>query len=112
MTEGGGEAGFPEGGPAGAKLGWYKSKSTGKLRSWNGEAWTDLSQAITPFVFESKPEVVPPPPIPTAAPQVRRRTFDRRGKLIAASAAAVIVALAIVLALSLGNDTNPRLPSV
>jgi hypothetical protein len=112
MTEGGGEASFPAGGPAGAKLGWYKSKSTGNLRFWNGEAWTDLSQAITPFAFESEPEVVLPPPTPTAAPQVRRRTIDRRGKLIAASAAALVVVLAIVLPLTLGNDTTPRLPSV
>jgi len=109
MTEDGAQTGFPVDGPAGAKSGWYRNKKTGKLRYWNGDTWTDISGAITPFTFEP-PKPVPPaasePPPPLPAP---RKPIDKRRRLVVLSAAAIVVVLVIVGAVTLGNNKTVNL---
>lgn len=100
MTEEGVPTGFPAGGPAVPKAGWYRNRNTGQLRYWNGVAWTDLAGAITPFIFEPEQIIAPLSPPP---PVARATSTNKRSKLIAA-AAGVVVVLAIVGAVGTTNQ--------
>jgi hypothetical protein len=86
--------------PTTREVGWYRDRKTGRRSFWNGVAWTDLADAITPLTLE--PEPVTPAPL-APPPVVPKKAFDRRAKLIAASAAVGVVILAIVLGLVLTN---------
>ena len=111
MTDDGEQTGFPVGGPPGAKAGWYRNRTTGQRRYWNGESWTDISSAITPFTFGPQTAASPPPAVPPPSPPSPEPTkpIDKRRRLVAVSAAALVVVLVIVGAFSLGN--NPASPS-
>jgi hypothetical protein len=103
MTDEGVPSGPPEGGPTNRKAGWYRDRQTGRRSFWNGVAWTDLADAVTPLTLEPEPEAAPDPaPLPSP-PVAPKRGFDQRAKLIAGSVAAVVVILAIVLGLVLSS---------
>jgi hypothetical protein len=98
---------FPRGGPAGARPGWYRDRTTGHRRYWNGATWIDLADLVTPFPFQSKPPVAPlrspPPPLATT----RGTPLQQRRRAIVLSLAAVVAILAI-LAVSLSNTGTTR----
>jgi lysophospholipase L1-like esterase len=111
MTQEGGQNGFPATGPAGDKPGWYRNRASGQRRYWNGSAWSDLADAITPFTFEPAPPAAPPPPPaedpPSPPSAAQGRSFDKRTQLIGLSVAAVIVFLAVMGLITLNNKSAP-----
>jgi len=97
----------PVGEPAVRKPGWYRDRSTGQRRFWNGVSWFDLAEVITPLPVRSAPRELPPPP----AAVETRTPADRRAKLIGASALVVVVALAVVTTIALSGSPPPATPT-
>jgi lysophospholipase L1-like esterase len=87
-------------GPSSRKAGWYRDRKTGQRRFWNGVAWADLSDAITPFTVEPAPAA----PAPARASAVPGKGIDRRDKIFGSSVAVVALILAILLVIGLVNS--------
>ena len=106
MTDEPAQGGFPAGGPDGAKPGWYRSRTTGQRRFWNGTTWNALGDLITPFPVE-------PPGVPLhrclprgPLPPAPKASISKRWKLLGLSAGSVVVVLVIVFAVIV-NDGTP-----
>jgi lysophospholipase L1-like esterase len=93
-------------GPTSRKAGWYRDRKTGQRRFWNGVAWVDLSDAITPFTVEPAPALAPSP-----SPAVTGKKIDRRPKIIGSSVGVVVLILAILLVISLVNSGTSPVPT-
>lgn len=109
MTDDGEPSGAPGSGRVPPKVGWYRDRKSGQRRFWNGAAWVDLADAITPLTIESEPapEVPPPPPIG------RGRATNTRTKVIAVTAFVVVVAVvAVALDVSHGANAPPSHPQL
>ncbi len=98
MTDGGATGG-PTADPVNRKAGWYRDRKTGQRRFWNGVAWAELSDAITPF------SVPPAPPTTPATAQIPpsglRKRFARRSELIGSVVVAALLVAATLLGISL-----------
>ena len=96
------------------KVGWYRDRKSGQRKHWDGEKWTDISDAISPFVFRAQRPPAPPTPGPVIEPSVRpepvlpKRTGMRSP--LAVVLATVTALVAIVAATTMGHGSTIQSP--
>ena len=100
MTDGG-STGGPPADPINRKAGWYRDRKTGQRRFWNGVAWSELSDAITPFSVEPTHPTAPTTETGQTPPPGLRKRLARRPELIGSVVAVVVLVAATLLGISL-----------
>ena len=103
------------GGPSVRKVGWYRDRKTGRRSFWNGTAWVNLSDVVTPFTLEAvapgpppQPVHVPPPaPLPLTAAEPPKAGWSRRARATTFAVLAALVASTVLLLVLATNGSTP-----